>query len=110
MNRVVAYIGKGNSARIQLLEKGRPVQPGVVERCKLVFGDWCLDTDNEDHPAQLVEAGRAMDVQIGLVPGIKKGSYQGFLTVYDAETSDVGLAWGELVVLVDTWQSCKVAQ
>ena len=107
MNVLVGYLGRANSARILLLKQGRPVSSGF-ERAVIRFGEWCVDTSAENHPAQIVESGKAVDVQIGLIPGLRRGQYTARLTVYDQENPE-GLAWPTPIgVFIQPWDACEV--
>lgn len=110
--KLKAYVGRGNVSRIRLLIDGETIPPNVATRVVLRFGGHCLDTDNSEHPIQLVDDATRVEAKLGLVEGITPTEGDcpllGTLTVYDAATAE-GIAWYRVTAHVYAWPVCAEA-
>ena len=103
---IEAYKDRENKVRIHLHQDDELVTPDVVNRAMIYLGNFCLDTDQESHPIELVEDNQAVDVQFGLIDGVIPGRYQAYMTIYTSQDLE-GLAWGEpFMVMVHEWPGC----
>ena len=99
------WIGRDNRQRLRLLQDGEVVTEDAVARAQLRFGNYCIDTDATDDPIQLVDSATVVEMQLGLVPGLRAGLYRGQLTVFDNEAIN-GIAWQAVEISVNTWPVC----
>lgn len=98
-----AYIGRDNIIRRALLIDGvalTNIEKAAVERVTLKLGQYCLDTDDSDDPIEYVDG--VVNIQVGLIPELKRGTYTAEMTVYDTVYTN-GKAWGSFTVLVEEW-------
>ena len=79
-------------------------QQAAVTRVVARIGGTCIDTDVAADPIEYSDG--AVEMQLGLVPGITPGFKTVRLVVYDAETPE-GKAWGEFRVRVHAWEGCE---
>jgi hypothetical protein len=103
------FVGRANKIFLTLLQDGSSdnVRSDAIYRAMFKFGDFCVDTDNLDDPIELIEDNKKIQMQLGLVPGIQPGIYDGRLTVFDTG-APMGIAWGDPVkVKVYTWETCN---
>jgi hypothetical protein len=104
---ITAYIGKENIVTITLKQDGATVEPDAITRAMFKFGEYCLDTSVLTDPIELNSNKTAINLQIGLLPGIVQGSYVGKLTIFDPEIVN-GKAWGDsITVYVLPWETCS---
>ena len=107
MNELIAYIGRENIAYLTLQQGGVIVAENAVTRAVFSFGDYCLDTDEDDDPILLTDSDTKVKLQLGLVEGLEVGIYIGQLTIWDAEMES-GKAWGErILITVNEWNACE---
>ena len=104
MATLYAWVGRANRQRLQLLQDGSSVTSGAVTRAVFKFGDYCLDTDEAD-PIALVDGATVVEMQLGLVSGLRRGTIPGKLTIYDNINTN-GIAWGDSLVVVEPWDVC----
>ena len=117
METLTFYIGRDNITQIKLQLKTVDdsdfvdVADGVVLQAVLKFGDYCLDTDVVDHAdyISLTEDETVVSIKGGLIPELVKGSYTGYLTIYDAESTD-GISWQSFRIRVREWPVCPVVE
>lgn len=98
-----AYIGRDNVIRRTLLIDGEELtadQKTAIERVTVKIGSYCLDTLESDDPIELDDG--VVNVQVGLIPDIKRGYYTAEITVYDTVYTN-GKAWGSFTVFVQNW-------
>lgn len=103
---IEAWVGYDDDIVLILSQDGEPPLSGAISRAIFSFGPYCLDTD--EHPEHISLINNAQDVRLrlGLFPGLGKGTYTGYLTLFDASTTN-GMPWGDPVqVVINLWKSC----
>lgn len=104
-----AYIGRGNSRRIQLLEGGALVDPNIVTRVVIHFDGTCLDTDEPTDPISLINDETEIELKLGLCAFAAPGTITGNMTVFTTTGPTEGLAWPEnerIAVTFHEWSAC----
>jgi hypothetical protein len=108
---LMAYIGRGNIEKLELIHNGERVPENSVARAILRFGTYCLDTNSHDE-IELTENGQVLEIKLGLISNLIPGNYKGFLTIYPTvEPSDPahdGLAWIRAKVRAEAWPVCDI--
>lgn len=101
-----AYIGRDNIIRRVLLIDGDALsvaQKAAITKVTVKIGPYCLDTTASEDPIEYSDG--TVEIQVGLIPTIKRGMYTAEVTAFDA-TMPNGKAWGSFTVWVDTWDAC----
>ena len=104
------FIGRANITRRVLQSEATDLLEGprnAITRVMAHFGEYCLDTNVGADPIEYVAADGAVEMQLGLVPGIAVGRYELLVTCFDAATPE-GYAWGEFRIDVKPWPICDV--
>ena len=102
-----AWINRANTIRRVLRADSGDLdgdQQAAITRVVARVDGHCLDTDEAADPIEYSDG--AVEMQLGLVPGITPGFKTVRLVVYDAETPE-GKAWGEFRVRVHAWEGCE---
>jgi hypothetical protein len=107
METLTFYIGRENFQHLELTQDGDPVNENSVLRAVFRFGNHCLDTDTSAL-IELYNNAQRLKIQGGLVPNLKVGACQGFLTLYDAVADEKGLPWEHFFVEIREWPVCPV--
>lgn len=105
MTTLMAYIGRDNEERLELLEDDALVAAGVVTRAVFKFDSWVLDTDVDTDVIYFDDANnQTLCLKLGQITDMEKGMYRGGkITLYDIDNVD-GIAWGDPVtVIAITW-------
>jgi hypothetical protein len=84
---LIAYIGRDNEDRLELLQDGVPVVAGAITGAVLRFGDYCLDTDDDPTLAYFLDSdNQTVCFKLGLITGLVTGKYKnGTLTLFDTQ-------------------------
>ena len=101
-----AWINRANTIRRVLRDASGDLdrtQQAAITRVVARVDGHCLDTYKAADPIEYSDG--AVEMQLGLVPGITPGFKTVRLSVYDAETPE-GKAWGEFRVRVQKWEDC----
>lgn len=107
MKEIKVWKGYDGKVLLSLTQDSSVPQANSITRATFAFGDICLDTDHHSE-IQLVNDNQAIELQLGLVEGIRTLSYVGYLTIFDAQAPN-GLPWGDPVrITVNSWKSCEV--
>jgi hypothetical protein len=109
MTSLVAYIGRDNEERLELLNNGSVVTAGAVTRAVFKFSAWCLDTEIDSEVFYFLNpANQTLCFKLGLVEGIRVGTFTtGRLTIYDHQNQN-GIAWGpRMTVIINAWPVCS---
>ena len=102
-----AWINRANTIRRVLRADSGDLdsdQQAAITRVVACVNGHCLDTDEAADPIEYADG--VVEMQLGLVPGIKPGFKIVRLIVYDTETPE-GKAWGEFRVRVHAWEDCE---
>ena len=104
--QVTAYMGRVNEDQFELVQDGKIVDPGVVTRAVLKFGEHCIDTDVDTTIISLDDDAQVVKMTLGLIEDLSEGSYVGKLTIYDA-VAVKGFAWYTFNITVKSWEVCE---
>lgn len=102
------YQGRDNAITLELTQDGQTVPAGVVTKAVFAIpgratdsgADLTLETGT-DGEIILNQDAQSVTIKAGNLP-LKRGSFSGFLTVYDNQ-SPGGLAWAQVYIQVQDW-------
>ena len=106
MEQLMAYIGRDNEERLELLQDGSTVATSAVTRAVFRSSAFCIDTDEDPTIIYFDEDNTILCIKPGLIPDLTAGErHTCYITVWDALTDD-GYAWGNVTVKVVAWSIC----
>lgn len=106
MRTLKAYIGRSNTETLDIMEDGSVIDASVIQRAVLRFGNYVLDTDTDDE-IELDNNNTRINLQLGLVSDLEAGTYDAYLTLYDSESTEHGLAWVSFEIEAEEWPAVE---
>ena len=107
MEQLMAYIGRDNEERLELLQGGSTVATSAVTRAVLRSSAFCIDTDEDPTIIYFDEDNTILCIKPGLIPNLTAGErHICYITIWDALTDD-GYAWDTVRLKTAAWSICE---
>ena len=106
MEQLMAYIGRDNEERLELLQGGSTVATSAVTRAVFRSSAFCIDTDEDPTIIYFDEDNTILCIKPGLISGISSGDKLPCnLTIWDALSTN-GYAWAKIEIVASSWNLC----
>ena len=118
MEQLMAYIGRDNEERLELLQDGSTVavsavtravlqsSGGILRTTKVATDPICIDSDTDPDLIYFDEDNTVLCIKPGLIPDLVNGEQHTCkITVFDELTSN-GYAWDSVTLRAATWNIC----
>jgi hypothetical protein len=106
MEQMMAYIGRDNEERLELLQDGSTVAASAVTRAVLRSSAFCIDTDEDPDIIYFDEDNTVLCIKPGLIPDLTaRVRHTCKITIWDALTTN-GYAWDSVELRSATWDIC----
>jgi len=118
MEQLMAYIGRDNEERLELLQDGETVATsavtravlqssgGIIRTTKVATDPICIDSDEDASIIYFDEDNTVLCIKPGLIPDlVNNEQHTCQITIWDALTTN-GYAWSQVKLRSSTWDIC----
>jgi hypothetical protein len=118
MEQMMAYIGRDNEERLELLQDGSTVavsavtravlqsSGGILRTTKVATDPICIDSDTDPDLIYFDEDNTVLCIKPGLIPDlVNDEQHTCKITIWDALTTN-GYAWDRVKLRSATWNIC----
>ena len=106
MEQLMAYIGRDNEERLELLQDGSTVATSAVTRAVIRSSAFCIDTDEDPTIVYFDKDNTILCIKLGMIPGLSNGkNHTCYITIWD-ELTENGYAWDTVRIKTAAWNVC----